>query len=85
MFNKSCYVTQSIWIEVVDYYNAGLTFNQMQKHLQENFSDFGIPQGASTSLVIQLYRNYDNFGIDATARMIYRSLDELLKSKKNNK
>ena len=54
---SSCYTTTNLWLDVCDYYNSGLTFRDVAKCIQENFPDYGMPHGASTSVVIDLYSN----------------------------
>lgn len=81
---KECRTTTNLWLDVCDYYNMGLTFKDISECLSKQFPEYGMPQGASTSMVIDLYFNPDEYLLKDIIYDMYYELNRLVAEKKGN-
>lgn len=73
--NRNYFTSTNLWIECVDFYNRGYSFKELQEVIQMGFPNIGIPEGASTSIKIDLYGNYSDEDCCFLANRIYNRLE----------
>lgn len=73
--NRKFFTTTNLWLECVDYYNRGWGFYEIRGLLHDKFYDYGMPEGASTSFVIDLHGSYTEEECELIADQMYDYLD----------